>query len=110
MLIVYDTEKQKVINNMGTNSLFPNGKLSNLPELPVNQIYLRCHDKSELAQKIKSAHDYDIKYNKENEIISVTVSKTLQEYKQEQPQKEKEPTLGERIEILENEIQKLKGI
>lgn len=83
MLIVYDTINQKVVDNMGTNSAFPDGNIPNISELPKNQIYVRVHDNSELAEKINSAKDYDFVFDDNGDVLDVNVIKTKEQAKQE---------------------------
>ena len=53
MLIVIDKATKRLVNNMGTNSLYPDG---NIPGFKVkcNEYVIRLHDESELAKKIMS--------------------------------------------------------
>lgn len=60
MLLIIDKQTKKIIENMGTNSLFPCGNLPNLPELPKCQEYKKVHDDSELAKKIMESCDCEV--------------------------------------------------
>ena len=99
-----------IIDNLGnvvqycTNSAFPDGNVPYIPELPEGQKYVRLHDNSEEAKQIMSAFDYTIDADKK-----VTVIKTKQQWKDEQPIEPKKQTLEERIEALEKEFAKLKA-
>jgi hypothetical protein len=106
MLVIYDKENEKVINNMGTNSNYPKGNFPNLKELENNKIYLKCDDNSEIADKIMTAYDYDLEYNNQNVITNVIVNKTLKEYKEKN---KPTPTDAERINELESTIADLIG-
>lgn len=76
MIIIYDIVKQKVIDNMGTNEKFPDGNIPCLSELPQNQIYVRVHDNSDLAKKIKSAREYDFIFDNDYNVLDINVIKT----------------------------------
>ena len=106
MLIVYNETNEEVINNMGMNSLYPNGKIPNLPQLPEGVIYLTCYDDSELADVIMNAKEYTLQYDSEGNITDVTVLQTLEEYKDGNPPP---ATDKERIEELELVIADLMG-
>lgn len=103
MILIKDKVTGKIINNMGTNSMFPDGNIPNLPSLPEGHEYVRIHDHSDEAKDIMTAYDYEISSDKK-----VTVKKTLKQYHDEQPSKEKEKTILERLEALEAEVKALK--
>lgn len=108
MLIIYDEINKKVINNMGTNSLFPDGNFPELDELPEGQIYLKCHDNSEIGQKIMSAYDYEIvSYTEDGVITEVKINKTLEEYYAEQPEEISEEE--QRLRDIENILADILG-
>lgn len=88
---------------MGTNSMFPDGNIPNLPTLPEGQEYIRLHDHSDEAKDIMTAHDYELSSDGK-----VTVKKTLKQHQDEQPVLPKEKTILERLEAVEAEIKSLK--
>jgi hypothetical protein len=85
MLIIYDKNKKLVINNMGTNSAFPDGNIPNLPELQDGHIYIRIPDNSEDAQKIMKAKEYEISLDK-NHNPHINIIKTIDDFKNEPSQ------------------------
>jgi hypothetical protein len=77
MLLIIDKITKKVIENHGTNSLFPDGNIPNT-ELKENEEAIRVNDDSEEARLILNAYDYSF----QNGILKI--NKTLEQYKQEQ--------------------------
>ena len=82
MIIVYDLQNNKVIENMGTNNNFPSGNIPMLPELPEGKVYLKLHDKSDDAKLIQSAKEYEL-IVEDNKLVNVNVLKTHKQDKQE---------------------------
>ncbi len=81
MLIIIDKITKKIIENHGTNNLYPCGNIPNI-ELKDNEETVRIHDDSELAQEILSAYDYELVIG-ENGIEGVKVNKTLDQFRRE---------------------------
>lgn len=101
MLIVLDKTSKKIINNMGTNSLYPDGKLPNAHPRE-NEFFIRLHDDSEFAKLILTSFDYELVLDENNSVIDVIVHKTLEEHRSEQPIEPHTPTAEERLLALEN--------
>jgi hypothetical protein len=106
LLIIYNEVNDKVVDNQGLNSLYPKGNFPELPELPMEQIYLRCDDDSTLANTIMNAYDYTLEYDTEGNITNVNVLKTYEQYRTENPSP---ATDEERIAELELAIADLMG-
>lgn len=79
MIIVYDKANKKVINNMGTNSAFPDGIIPNLPELPSGQVYIRLYDNSDDVKNIMSASAYEVELDDKNELKCIVITKTKEQ-------------------------------
>lgn len=100
MLIILDKKTNKVINNLGTNSLFPDG---NVPITEnENERYIRLVDDSDFSKKILLAYDYELELSESNELIDVIVHKTLEQYNAENPSTPQQPT---EIEVLKKQVQ-----
>lgn len=96
MLIIMDERTKKVLNNLGTNSLYPDG---NLPiKENENEIYIRLHDDSVFAKKIMLAYEHDLVLNDANEVTNVVVDKTLEEFQAEQNILPPDPTESELLQ------------
>lgn len=95
MLIILERTTKKILENYGTNSLFPDGNLP-LQEKP-NELFVRIHDDSEIASKILSAHEYTLILNDQDEATGVTVHQTLEEYQAAQPPVEPVPSESDEL-------------
>lgn len=85
LIIIIDKNTKKVINNMGTNSMFPEG---NIPiELKENEACVRTHDDSDLAKKIMSAHKYDFVFDEDDKPVDIIIHKTLKQAQDEEKNK-----------------------
>ena len=106
MLIIYNKLENRVIQNMGTNSLFPKGNIPNLPRLSEGQLYLKCDDNSENAKKIMLAYEYKLEFDENNFITKVEVLKTLDEFRKEQETE----TVGKELSEIEKMNLKMDGL
>ena len=93
MIIVICSTTKKVINNTGTNSMFPDGNIPGI-EFKSNEQAIKIHDNSLLAQKISLAMPgyYELILDESCEVIDVTVTKTITEYQASLPPVTPEPT------------------
>ena len=98
MLLVIDKITKKVIENQGTNSMFPDGNIPNV-ELKENEEFIKIHDDSEEAKLILSAYDYSF----ENSVLNV--NKTIEQYLNEQ--KETPEYLIKQINEIRNQRNQL---
>lgn len=95
MLIVLERDTKKILENYGTNSLFPDG---NLPlEEKSNELFVRIHDNSEMAKEILTAHEYSLILNDRDEATGVTVHQTLEEFQAEQTPIDPLPTESDEL-------------
>jgi hypothetical protein len=83
MLIIIDKNTKKVINNMGTNSAFPDGNIPNVV-LKENEQAIRIHDNSELAQKIQLSKVFE-PVIENGEVIDINIVKSYEQYLLEHP-------------------------
>lgn len=82
MLIVYDNLNNKIINNFGTNSLYPDG---NIPiEEKENVLYIKINDNSKFAKDIINAYDYELILDENDHLVDVVARKSFEQYKLEQ--------------------------
>ncbi len=82
MLIIIDKNTKQVINNLGTNLLYPDGNVPNA-NISENEEAIRIHDNSELANKINSALLYDFVFDDEGNVVDINITRTLEQYQQE---------------------------
>lgn len=87
MLIIYDINTQTIINNCGTNSMFPDGNIPNVTTAE-NEVLIRIHDDSTEASQIMNAAEYELILNEDNTLKEVIVHKTLAEAQQEEVQQD----------------------
>ena len=107
MIITIDSNTKKVISNEMngvTCLLYPDGNIPNLPVLPEGQEYIRLHDEVELVQKISLAYSCELVFDDNCNVIDVNVTKTLEQYWQENPPTLPEPTPEEKIAQLEQQL------
>jgi hypothetical protein len=81
MLVVIDKTTKKVLNNMGTNSAYPDGNLSY--EAKENEQLVKIHDDSDLSKTIQTAYDYDLVLDSEGNCTDVIIHKTLAQKRNE---------------------------
>ena len=84
MLIIINNQGH-TIKNMGTNSIFQDGNIPNLSELPIDQKYVRLHDNSDMAKSIMEAHEYGLTLDDNDNVTAVNVIKTKKQWIAEQP-------------------------
>jgi len=77
MLLVYDTLNNKVVANYGTNSLFPNGDVPNLPALQDNHIYIKINDDSEFAKQIMEYKQYNLVFSFDEKIGEYIIKEVI---------------------------------
>ena len=85
MIIIVKKHSNKVIDNLGSNNAFPDGNIPRLKKLEEDQKYIRIHDNSEIAKQINSAVEYDLTLDKDDNVVSVKVKKTREQWEDEQP-------------------------
>ena len=113
MIIIYNTETYEVINNMGSNALYPDGNIPNLSPLPSGQAYLKLHDNSQHAKTIRESREYELEF-KDEEFFAVNQIKSYAEAQQEEKDKKEnkaktflESTSCEFSALLEDLVLKL---
>lgn len=79
MNIIINKLTKKVINNMGTNSMFPAGFDI---EVGDNEELIKVNDNSQLAKDIMELSDYDLVFEN-GSVVGVSAIKTLEESNQE---------------------------
>lgn len=84
MLLIIDKNTGNVVMNFGTNSVYPDGNFPSLQELPIEQEYIKIHDNSDIAQKIKSSYKYNLIFDSDDKVIDINIIKTKEQYQQEQ--------------------------
>jgi hypothetical protein len=107
MILIIDSTTKKVLDNMGTNSAFPDGNILNLPELPEGKEYIRVHDASEIAHSINLSHAYDLVLDEDGKPVSINVTKTKEDYRKEHPPEPVEDPVIKRFNALEKRIEAL---
>ena len=83
MIIIINKKTKKIINNMGTNSAFPDGNIPNI-RCNENEEIIKMHDNSDLAKKILQA-SRNFKFNDDFTDIIVD-AETDEQIKQNQIQ------------------------
>jgi hypothetical protein len=83
MLIIVDKNTKKVVENFGTNSLFPDGNVPGI-ELNANVFSVLIHDDDPISHTIMSAYEYDLIFDENDNLLDVAVTKTLDEFRSEQ--------------------------
>lgn len=79
MLIIVDKNTNKVINNLGNNSRYPNGDLPNI-SLKSNEKAVRINDNHPIAKEILKLKDYELDVS-DDLITGVRPIQTLDEYR-----------------------------
>jgi hypothetical protein len=100
MLIIGDKKTKNIINNMGTNSKFPDGNIPNVI-IGSNELAVRIPDNSDMAKKIMSAGKYDLVFDGDV-LVSVQVIKTKAQF-----QKELEESVEFQKKKIQDELSKL---
>jgi len=102
MITIINKKTKEIINNMGTNSAFPDGNIPNITCKKTEEI-IRIHDKSELAKKIMN-ETRKFKFNDTKDDIIIT--ETEEETKGKESKKQKQTILNE-LSQLDNEIPRI---
>ena len=114
MLIIYDKIQNKIVDNFGTNSKYPDGDIPNV-YLSENQIKIKINDDSIIAKQIINSNDYDLELNDDYTVKNVIINKTNEQYIMDNPTSNtpivdtEMSILYEAIAGLYEEIEKLKG-
>jgi len=100
MVIIYDKKTFAILNNLGTNSAFPEGNLNVNYDKEKEEV-LRIHDNSNLAKKILKAN-YRFKLN--NDLTDIEDIETEEEKSEKLKAKKEKQELIEKVN-KRNEIQ-----
>lgn len=84
MIIIINKATKEIINNMGTNSAFPDGDIPNVT-CKENEEIVRLHDDSELVKKILNTR---YRYKLNDTLDDIIITETQEEIDEKERQKQ----------------------